>query len=68
MGGLTNLYGTAEGDDVHDNFVVNFGGNVQSHGQKVTDAGEVSLSVCGTALSGQASHINVGPLPAGGLC
>ncbi len=64
----TNLYDAT--DDAYDdnvdgnvdgNVVVSFGGQVQARGQKVTDAGEVSLSVCGRSLSGQAAHITTSP-------
>ena len=67
VAGATNLYGKG---NIHGNFVVNAGGFVEQNGKKpqqVTDAGEVSLSVCGTSISGQAAHINVGTIP-GGLC
>jgi hypothetical protein len=57
LAGATNLYPQSTNENVHGNFVVNFGGIVSSQGQKVTDAGEVSVSLCGTSLSGQAAHI-----------
>ena len=61
VAGATNLYGTG---NVHGNFVVNAGGLVTQNGnnpQQTTDAGEVSLSVCGASVSGQAAHIRTGP-------
>ena len=60
VAGQTNLY--APGN--HDNFVVNFGGDVGANGnnpQRVIDAGEISVSVCGTSVSGQAAHITTNP-------
>jgi hypothetical protein len=58
VGGNTYLYSHGKGNDVHGNFVVNFAGNVdQSKLQQVTDAGEVSVSLCDTSLTGQAAHI-----------
>jgi hypothetical protein len=68
VAGQTNLYDRTDNkyaDNVHGNFVVNFGGSVQQAGQRTTDAGELSLSACGTSVSGQAAHIKVSP---GGLC
>jgi hypothetical protein len=58
VAGQTNLYGSG---NIHGNFVVNAGGFVEQNGsnpQLVTDSGEVSVSVCGTSLSGQAAHIS----------
>ena len=67
VAGQTNLYDRTDDkydDNVHGNFVVNFGGSVQQVGQRTTDAGEVSVSVCGASVSGQAAHIKV----PGGFC
>ena len=61
------LYKQGDDDNIHGNFVVNFAGNVdhfKKPAQTVTDAGAVSLSVCGTSLSGQAAHITVSDIGA----
>ncbi len=64
MAGKTDLF---EKGNIHGNFVVNFAGSVSQSNQpqQTTDAGEVSVSVCGTSVSGQAAHIKVLP---GGDC
>lgn len=65
VAGKTDLYGKG---NIHGNFVVNSGGYVAQNGknpQQTTDAGEVSLSVCGTSISGQAAHITTGPAVCG---
>jgi hypothetical protein len=65
--GATRLSSQYQTENVHGNFVVNFGGIAYSQEQKVTDAGEVSVSGCGSSVSGQAAHIIVKKIP-NGLC
>jgi hypothetical protein len=61
VGGVTSVSG-----DSHNNNIVNVGGAVESNDQG--DApGALSLSVCGTSLSGQADHITVSSF-SDGLC
>jgi len=67
--GATNLYPQSTNENIHGNFVGNFGGIVERNGknpQRTTDAGEVSVSLCGTSLNGQAAHIVTGGNP--GFC
>jgi hypothetical protein len=58
--GATTLYAQSTNENIHGNFVVNFGGIVERNDknpQQTTDAGGVSVSLCGTSLSGQVAHI-----------
>ena len=64
VAGKTNLYGYG---NIHGNFVVNAAGFVEQNGtspQQTTDAGEVSVSLCGASISGQAAHIVTNDNPA----
>jgi hypothetical protein len=69
VGGKNNNVVTVAGSSLvggHDNFVVNAGGLVTPNfksPQGPADAGEISVSVCGTSVSGQAAHITTGSLP-----
>lgn len=58
--GATAVHGNAKG-----NTIVNTGGFVQAGGVAVSES---SVSFCGTSLSGQAAHITVSKMPAGGIC
>ena len=61
---LTVAGGTVVDGDSHDNTIVNVGGFVESDDQG-DKPGALSVSVCGTSLSGQADHISVSDV---GIC
>ncbi len=53
-------------DGAHHNNIVNFGGDVATNQtQTLADDGELSVSACGTNLSGQAARITTSAIPGG---